>query len=445
MTFKKKLEWIELDKRALIFPNKIYKYKDLVDNNIKINSNLKIVISTSNILDALKLLINLDGKVKSIILIPPAIEDRIFSQIFITSMADLAFVDRDIKKTNNTLIFNDYHLFITAISDLRSAENFDNDACEWFITTSGTTGTPKLIKHTFSSLTKTTKVDYKKGKDVIWGLLYDYTRFAGLQVLLQSIIGGSTLIIPNFEWDIINKIKFFSKYNVTHLSATPTFWRKFMMHPNLELNRIRNITLGGEIADQKILNLLSKRFTKAKIRHIYASTEAGVAFSVSDTKAGFPLEFLNNGKIKIIDNQLFILNSEINYLKESKNVKSMDQWVASGDFVEIIDDRVFFRGRISGLINIGGDKVLPEKVEQVLTSFKNILSAKVYAKANPIMGQVVIADIILEENQKYLNQNDIIKNIEKKLYTLLPKYMIPATIKVVRTIEENTSGKVKRT
>ena len=72
----------------------------------------------------------------------------------------------------------------------------------------------------------------------------------------------------------------------------------------------KRITLGGEIADQAILSSLRKVFTSSKISHIYASTEAGVGFSVQDSLAGFPLEYLKSTnqlgiELKIIGLSLF--------------------------------------------------------------------------------------------------------------------------------------------
>ncbi len=60
----------------------------------------------------------------------------------------------------------------------------------------GTTSTPKLVAHTLQSLTRPTKRDLSRGAELRWGLLYDLTRFAGLQVYLQALAGGSLLLLP---------------------------------------------------------------------------------------------------------------------------------------------------------------------------------------------------------------------------------------------------------
>ena len=55
---------------------------------------------------------------------------------------------------------------------------------------------------------------------------------------------------------------------------------------------LRQITLGGEIADKSLLNALAQRIPQAQISHVYASTEGGVAFTVNDGKQGFPKSLL---------------------------------------------------------------------------------------------------------------------------------------------------------
>ena len=239
------------------------------------------------------------------------------------------------------------------------------------MSTSGTTAYPKLVHHNFQSLSKTVKYPSKKNSNIRWGMIYDYTRFAGMQVLLQALISGSTIIQPSINQNLEQQIKFLIENDCTHLSATPTMWRKIIMTKNSKKLSLTNITLGGEIADQKILDTLKSVFRDAKIRHIFASTEAGVGFSVSDGKPGFPKSFLKNNpyniELKISETRLWIKNKLVGkeYLGKEGNV-SINNWVDTGDNVKIIGDRVIFLGRESGSINVGGNKIHPEYLENVI-------------------------------------------------------------------------------
>ena len=69
---------------------------------------------------------------------------------------------------------------------------------------------------------------------------------------------------------------------MTHLSGTPSHWRRALMSPEIGKISPRYVRLSGEIADQAILDSLRAMFPEASIGHAYASTEAGVAFEVND-------------------------------------------------------------------------------------------------------------------------------------------------------------------
>ncbi|NCB05377.1 MAG: hypothetical protein EOM69_07625, partial [Clostridia bacterium] len=162
----------------------------------------------------------------------------------------------------------------------------------WYLATSGTTGTPKLLAHTLTSLSRTVRGDQSEKTDTRWGLFYDYTRFAGLQVVLQALISGATLIAPALDASLTDKLAMLARQGCTHLSATPTMWRTIVMNPGAKDLPLRQITLGGEIADDRILNTLQTIYPTARVTHIYASTEAGVGFSVKDGRGGFPASYL---------------------------------------------------------------------------------------------------------------------------------------------------------
>ncbi len=79
-----------------------------------------------------------------------------------------------------------------------------------------------------------------------WGLLYDPTRFAGMQVVLQALLGGGTLIAPDTAAPLSEQVAFLASRGCTHLSATPTLWRRLLMVPGHAELSLRQATLGGD-------------------------------------------------------------------------------------------------------------------------------------------------------------------------------------------------------
>ena len=284
-------------------------------------------------------------------------------------------------------------------------------------TTSGTTGKPKKIIHNYKTLIKNIKIK-EELKDSVWALTYDYTKMAGSQVILQSYLNKSK-IVNLFEKSYNETIHLIKKYNVTHISATPTFYR---LLTNNIFEKIKQTTIGGEPVDINLINSLKKMFPNAKITNIYASTEFGTLFSSND----YCFEISEKIKqfVKIINETIFI--------------KKNNEWIDTGDKIEWLESNKFkIIGRELSMINVGGVKVNPIKIESAINGLYYVLNSYVYGKNNSIMGTVVIADIVLKKN---VDKNTIKKDLEKNLN----KYEIPLKINIVDHIDLNSTGKIIR-
>lgn len=337
---------------------------------------------------------------------------------------------------------------IKTVSEQQSVN--DEATKAYILATSGTTGTPKLASYSLSTLLVTTKNDIKRGKEFTWGLTYDVNRFAGLQVYLQSLASGSTLAVPSNSASMSEVITLFANSSVNCLSATPSFWRKLLMEPKHLRLSFKRITLGGEISNQSVLSALEQRYPSAVIIHIYASTEAGVGFVVKDKKEGFPSSYLTSEsnlacELKIIDGNLWIKSAHgcSRFVKGDLEIND-EGFINTGDMVSLENDRVLFQGRESGSINVGGNKVMPEKVESVLEQHPYVVMAKVFSKANPVLGALVACEVIIDESAKALPPKEIKREILSFCKEGLQSFEIPALLKVVESIKTNASGKKVR-
>jgi acyl-CoA synthetase (AMP-forming)/AMP-acid ligase II len=302
-----------------------------------------------------------------------------------------------------------------------------------------------------ASLTRTAKHDLTRGQEYRWGSLYNLTGFAGLQVFLQSWCGGSCLILGRETSLLEERVADLIEGGCTALSATPTMWRKLLMSCPVERLTLKQITLGGEIVDQKILDALRRAFPRAKITHIYASTEAGVGFAVRDGRAGFPASYVDNpppGIRLAVDPQgLLLLRSDCDeqeYIDRGSELKRDDEFVDTGDLVTRRDDRFFFLGRANGTINVGGNKVHPEEVENFLLGCDGVQLARVTGRKSPFTGQLVQAEVVLESTLS-LDPDEFKKALLARCRAELDAYKVPAVLKFVEQIESTTSGKLKRT
>nr|WP_179209250.1 AMP-binding protein [Haematobacter genomosp. 1] len=326
-------------------------------------------------------------------------------------------------------------------------------ATTWLMTTSGTTGVPKIVTHSVASLTRSVRGTRPEALPV-WGLLYDMTRFAGMQVGLQAMTGHGTLAAIDRDAALGEQVAEMAAAGVTHLSATPTLWRRLLMAPGVEGLPLRQITLGGEIAEQPVLDAIRARFPKARVTHIYASTEIGVGFAVNDGRAGFPESYLSAEApaglaMRVEEGMLWLRPPEAHrtrYLGDNQLDMDAEGYVRTGDQVEIRPDtegaRVHFLGRDSGVVNVGGVKVYPERVEAVLTADPRVSLAQVTAKSSPITGNLLVATIVPADPAA--DRAALKRELMAHAQAHLEREAVPAMWRFADHLETNAAGKIVR-
>lgn len=319
------------------------------------------------------------------------------------------------------------------LENLYSNIDLNKDKFYLNLYTSGTTSKPKKIKHGYYSVGRAIKKHVKYNKD-IWLFTFSPTHFAGLQVFLQAFLNQNTIIMGNDmkKYNIDNLIE---KYNITKISATPTFYRYMYFDVKKIHYKVNNITLGGEKSDSKLLELLKTKFPNAKINNVYASTEAGSIFASRGEIFIIPERI--KAFIKIDNNELLIHKD---LMGEFDDVNLMGTWYRTGDIVDLIsENKIKFKNRIGDFINVGGYKANPIEIEEELIKMDNITDAIVYPIKNSILGNIVGANVVLKEEEL-----DVEKRIINELKDKLQKWKIPRVIKTVTTINKTNTGKKER-
>lgn len=396
-----------------------------------------VLVSIGDVMALVRCLVALDGQVGALLLVSTSQSAEVIAELSNLAGASRIVTDRD-----------DLPDAVGPV-DVLGAPKPPSVRTTWMMTTSGTTGIPKIVPHTLTSLARTVRPD-PLARTPIWGLVYEMTRFAGLQVGLQSLIGGGTLSAPDTHAPLPEQIAHLAATGCTHLSATPTLWRRLMMAPDIKTLTLRQITLGGEIADQVILDAVSVRFPAARVTHIYASTEAGVGFAVNDRKAGFPLTYLDEPPggvgMKILDDMLWLRPPDgraIHYLGAQKITIDEAGYVLTGDHIEKVGDRAFFLGRDSGVVNVGGVKVYPERVERMIAATPGVGLVQVGARKNPITGALLVATVV--PNDPDADQEALKTAILATCRETLEREAVPARVLFAERLDTNAAGKIVRT
>jgi acyl-CoA synthetase (AMP-forming)/AMP-acid ligase II len=325
-------------------------------------------------------------------------------------------------------------------------------ATEWLMLTSGTSGVPKIVRHTLEGLTGAIIADGPaRGAPPVWATFYDIRRYGGLQIFLRAIIGGGSMVLTEPGEPIAAHVARLHARGVTHISGTPSHWRKLLMSGTASGFDPRYVRLSGEIADQAVLDALSRTFPVASIGHAYASTEAGVGFAVNDGLEGFPADMITQSRngvdLKVEDGSLRIRSRRTAHAyvgRRATALTDVEGFVDTGDIVELHGDRYHFVGRRGGIINIGGLKVHPEEIEAVINRHADVRMSRAKSRRSPITGAIVVADVVLADGGASVRGDDIRDKILTDCRASLAPHKVPAIISFVPSLDMTAAGKLAR-
>ncbi len=409
-----------------------------------------VLIDTADPFVAALALIELDGLAQRMTLCPPDLALEHLPYVMRYAEVDVVVTDGRFLSGDNSLGAAQHVLCApTLVPRVQSSP--ERLRTEWVLLTSGTTGRPKMVLHTLASLSGAIDASASP-TNVIWGTFYDIRRYGGLQIYLRAVLTRSSLLIAGPNEPLADFLKRAGQYGVTHISGTPSHWRRALMSPAAGRIAPRYVRLSGEIADQAILNSLRAFYPDAAISHAFATTEAGVAFDVRDGLSGFPASALTDTpgvSMKVVDSTLRIRSSRTaeRYLGEHPPLlKDTEGFIDTGDVAELRDGRYHFQGRRDGVINVGGLKVHPEEVEAVLNRHPRVRLSLVKKKKSPITGALVVADVLLSGASTLEGEPacDLQQSIKQFCRESLAPHKVPAAIRFVPTLAISETGKLVR-
>ncbi len=290
--------------------------------------------------------------------------------------------------------------------------------------TSGTTGEPKPVHRPWDELEA--EVSRAGAPEDRFLLTYNVARYAGLQVALHCLAHGCELLVPERVDDVDAVIA--AGGRATHVSVTPSLLRRIVMAGGAEpLAGLTQITLGGEYATQAVLDLASRSWPAARVTSIYASSEAGATFAASDGREGFPVTMLERGRAGrrgrlLADGELVVT------LASGREVRTGDHWTVEAG-------RLLYRGRDADLVNVGGYKVSPAKVEAVLLGVAGVEDCRVYGRPSPVTGEVVVAELVGEFD---------LAVVRTACRQALERPEVPGLFRRVQAVPLTAAGKARR-
>jgi len=434
------------DTSALIFGNKKYTYKELYNEIIKYKSQFKNAINNGDIVAivsdynfrSVALFFSLYLNKNIIVPITSKIDKDIEEKI-IASNCDLSIsiVGEEIK-INKITKFENNHILI---------ENLKlNNNSGLILFSSGSTGTPKAMVHNLDLLVNSFKKE-KKSSSLNFMIFLMFDHIGGLNTLLNCITLGVTIIFPNSRNpdDVCELIE---KYNVNVLPASPTFLNLIIINESYKkynLSTLKLITYGTETMPHGLLIKLKNIFKNSKLLQTFGTSETGITQTISESSESTYLKFDDpNTEFKIINGELYLKTKTqiLGYLNYTNDKFTNDGWFKTGDLVEILDNGFMkIIGRNNEIINVGGEKVLPNEVESILFKIPGVIDCMVFGMNNIITGQFVAAKILFDKELKPSEAKDI---VVKFCADKLDKYKIPVVVKIMTNSEYTDRYKKKR-
>lgn len=302
------------------------------------------------------------------------------------------------------------------------------------IYSSGTTGEPRPHRWNWDSLLGRVRLP-ERASGGAWVTAYPLDTFAGVQAVIYACAGADTLVVLRPSDTFGSALRRAERFRLA--MATPTFWRRSLLLESESLRgraRIETISMGGEPPTQELLDRLAETFGRPRLVHIYASSEHGSIFSVSDGRAGFPASWLGRRlgtgvALAVRDDELCVSTAEGSPFRQT------------GDVVRLSGDRVFFDGRRVEQINVGGRKVSPLLVETALLSVEGVADARVYGVASPVTGQAVAAELVPEQGH---SPDDIKRRVLAHFRQHRAPYERPLKMTFVDSVSVTRAGKLAR-
>ena len=114
----------------------------------------------------------------------------------------------------------------------------------------------------------------------------------------------------------------------------------------------------------------------------------------------------------------------VGYLN-AKSEFDADGWFNTQDQVEV--DGEYFRilGRVTDLINVGGQKVYPAEIESVILGLDNVQDVAVFGEKHNLLGQIVVAKIVLDEPEVV---DSVKKRVRQACLAQLASFKVPTKV-----------------
>ncbi len=305
---------------------------------------------------------------------------------------------------------------------------------------SGTTGEPKAVLHCLERLLKHNQLRRRRYRTVSF-LLFDH--IGGVNTLFYTLSNLGCLIIPVSRkvQDVCNAM---SRHDAELLPASPSFLNLMLINRTSQYYQLDSwvlATYGTEVMSEKTLSNLGAAFPKVRFKQTYGMTELGIMSTRSKSSKSLLLEIGDNEcETKVISDRLFIRTEVrmIGYLNAPSPFDT-EGWFDTNDIVDVQQSYLRIHGRGSEIINVGGLKVYPIQVEEVISNLDGVIDVAVFGQKHLLLGQTVVARVFTKHHESAVA---LTQRVRRHCSGKLEDYMIPS--KAIPSTESTVGARIKK-
>ncbi|HUC17960.1 MAG TPA: class I adenylate-forming enzyme family protein [Acetobacteraceae bacterium] len=337
-------------------------------------------------------------------------------------------------------------------------EEPDPNALALLLSTSGTTGKPKLVTHSHATMIckATMFVNGEIQEGDINAFFLPMVHGSGITFLLSDLLAGASLVMldANDPDGILDAVE---THRCTHVISTPTGFAHLMecqrRRPR-DVSPLRICLTGGDVCPSSLQEVFPYHFG-LPLRTFWASTEGGSSFTYG-LQPGPVSRPLAGVEIRLVDaedrpvprgesGEMMLRGPHIAlgyWNGPGKLERFPDGWYRTGDLMrEDEDGNFWFVARAKDLIVRGGSNISPVEVEQILADHPDVRDAGVVGVPDPVLGQRVVGFVQLAEGVDADRLEDILRRASARL----ADYKMPERLIAVTSIPRNGLGKIDRT
>lgn len=336
--------------------------------------------------------------------------------------------------------------------------------------TSGTTGGPKGVMHTYRWPFEHLKVAGTHWfdahpDDVAWATAGPGWAKWVWSPFVSVLGNGATGFVYQGRFDPEKYLSLMAEYHVTLLCATPTEYRMIAKVPRLErfTLALRSAISAGEPLNREVIETFRRVF-HVEVRDGYGQTENTLLVGTwKDTELrpgsmgrpfpGLPVAIVSDqgepvppgvvGHIGVEHSHPALFRG---YLNDPERTRAAyrGEWYITGDQGQMDDDGyIWFEGRADDIIISAGYTIGPFEVEDALVKHPKVAECAVVASADEERGHIVKAFVVLRDPADN-NTPGLSEELQAHVKEMTAPYKYPRAIEFVDALPKTSSGKIRR-